>query len=75
MVPESFERLEEVPLHDFTCRRGEQRGEFSERSGMARGLMELTAATCAMFHRAVHVMEALVVAVHLAQCAVAIMMT
>lgn len=42
---------------------------------MARGLIQLTAATCAVFHRAVHVMEALVMAVHLAECAVAIMMT
>lgn len=42
---------------------------------MAAGLMLLTATACAMLHRAVHVMEALVMAVHLAQCAVAIMMT
>lgn len=70
MVPESFERLEEVSLHDFTCRE-----KKVQQAAIARGLMELTATTCAMFHRAVHVMEALVMAVHLAQCAVAIMMT
>lgn len=52
-----------------------QRAEFSQGLNMAGGLMVLTATTCAMFHRAVHVMEALVMAVHLAQSAVAIMMT